>query len=641
MSRERASLDGSGTRRRNRAQAESTADTAAKAKAADVAPSARDTPSAAPPPLVTGDHVISSRTPSRSHEHEGDFSITGVEMPQAVGSPAQPSDEAAPEVADDADFGTVPSLPALPDAPPTLTGMQDSESNLVTGEHARILRRQIAKRRRDTSPDPVALGETHEISRSEVERIRLAAERRQEEESTADRGEFRQAASSVDRLQTNIWERKFNQARRTDPAGRILIGGRYQVDEELADGGMARVFRVQHVDLGKPFALKLIRDNLSENAAARQMFYREAQISSALEHPHIVQVTDFGVDDTLGAYIVMEYLQGVTLRAHLRRTGGLPLQQGLPLVIQIAQALHYMHGQGLIHCDVKSENVFLCRPPEGERQRILVKLIDFGLSKASAQNVRLASSEVAGTPEYIAPEQIRAVAPQPSMDVYSLGILFYEVLTGSTPYSGSPQDLLFAHLNARPVPPSERLPEPLDENVEQFVMRLIAKRPQNRPSSMGQVLYHLRTLSDMLGFGEARRVNARTGKLQTVTHGAPPSHQQAMVSCCPLPMFRVDDNGRLVAANHAFGEFVRAPRRELIGSSLGDTRLSYIYPDVMTVIRDICQNKTSTPVVRVVAFGGHGTTTTVRIVLMPEHDKSSPQHLSGIIHPLEKQPGDS
>ncbi len=531
-------------------------------------------------------------------------------------------------------------------APKTGAGPGEPEpaddSNLVTGEYAKALRRKVRK----ATPAPaaagkesLALGSTHEISASEIERITELAERAKaaadKEKAASDHHDEDSQTSHVDRMQTNIWERKLNQARRSDPGGRVLVDNRYLLNEEVAGGGMARVFEVLHVDLGKTFALKLIHDNLSEDPAARKMFYREAQVTSALDHPNIVQVTDFGVDDHLGAFIVMEYLKGMTLRAHLRQAGGLPLHQGIPIVLQIAQALHYMHGQGLIHCDVKSENVFLCRPPEGERQRIHVKMIDFGLSKHAVRGVKLASVEVGGTPEYVAPEQIQGMAPQPSMDVYSLGILFYEVLTGRTPFSGSPQDLIFAHLNARPVPLSERMPEPLDEQVEQFVMRMIAKKPAERPSSMAQVIYQLRTLADMLGYAEPRRAKPPTGKSRAPVLDEAAEHRQAMVRYCPLPMFRVDEAGTLVAANAAFSEFVRESRSKIIGLSLNETRLRYIYPDVVRDVQEAAGRKSSKPLVRIVAFGGKRGAATVRIVIVPEPQNGGKRYLSGIIHPLE------
>ena len=417
-----------------------------------------------------------------------------------------------------------------------------------------------------------------------------------------------------------------------------LIGGRYRPGEGLGDGGMARIFQAEHVSLGKQFALKVIQKEYWDDTQVREMFLREAVVASQLEHPNIVQVTDFGLDDQLGAYIVMELLKGQTLRAQINETRGMPISAVLDVMLQTASALHYMHNQNYVHCDVKSENVFLCRQPEGERQRHVVKLIDFGLSKAEALGAKLARSEVGGTPEYIAPEQIRGKAPQPSMDVYSLGVVFYEMLTGVLPFNGTAKELIQHHLKTPPPSVSEFMDEPPDEQVEQLIQQLLAKDPDKRPQSAGQVVYHLRTLADMLGLSHAntrRRQRTRTSPQKQTRELL---ELRAMVKHCPIPIFRVSTDGILQTGNRAFFEFVRMKAEQAVGMPLEETRLRIIFPEVADEIVTSAATGDTTPVVRTASFKHTAKPVSVKIMLMPESDDNGDiHHFTGIIHSLNPE----
>ncbi len=415
-----------------------------------------------------------------------------------------------------------------------------------------------------------------------------------------------------------------------------LIGGRYRPIESLGDGGMARLFKVEHVSLGKHFALKVIQKEYWDDAQVRQMFFREAKVASKLDHPNIVQVTDFGVDQTYGAYIVMELLKGQTLRARLNESP-VPVSAALDVMLQIASALHYMHNQNFIHCDVKSENVFLCRQPEGERQRHLVKIIDFGLSKAEALGAKLARSEVGGTPEYIAPEQIRGKAPQPSMDIYALGVVFFEALTGELPFYGTAKELIQHHLKTSPPKLGDFLDELPDEQVEQLVQQLLEKDPAKRPQSAGQVVYHLRTIADMLGLSHAharRRPTSTSPQKQTRAL----LELRAMVAHCPIPLFRVSADGILQTGNRAFFDFVRLEEQEAVGMPLEETRLRYIFPEVADRIVAAAATDSNVPVVRTARFERTDKPVSVKIMLMPEQDDHGDiHHFTGIIHSLNSE----
>ncbi len=444
----------------------------------------------------------------------------------------------------------------------------------------------------------------------------------------------RSTISNIEAIDTGVWDHAHRRQGTPSEPGERIIGGRYRLVDAVADGGMAHIFKVAHIDLGKIFALKVISREYTEDSDVRKMFEREARVASALEHPHIVQVTDYGVDKELGSYIVMEYLKGETLRNRARRQNGLPTKSAVAVLLQVAQALHYMHQQDFIHCDVKTENVFLCRPPDGGRERVIAKLIDFGLSRRIVDGARLATSELGGTPEYVSPEQIQGKAPRPSMDIYSLGVLAYEVLTGRPPFTGTPADMLFAHLNDAPVPPSQHMVEPLDEQLEQLVLRLLEKDPTKRPATMGRVAYHFRTLAEMLGAlptaqGPTTKDQAR---LQLAY-----DKLRAMVDNCPCPMFRLDSRAKIQEANRAFCEFIRLPQREVVGQSVGLTRLCYIYPEIDVEVMNAADSRAPSPIVRIVSFpGGSKGQVTVKILLVPEPTPTGRiAHFSGIIHPVD------
>ncbi len=361
-----------------------------------------------------------------------------------------------------------------------------------------------------------------------------------------------------------------------------VVAGRYRIADDLGAGGMARIYKVRHLHLGKEFALKIIHPEISVEARLRRAFYREAQVASQLDHPNIVHVTDFGVDKRRGAYIVMEYLRGQTLRQRLRHEGRMRVQAALDVGLQVAEAVHYMHEQSIIHCDLKSDNVFLIRASGEGRRRPTVKLIDFGLSRSEVLGAKLAQSEVGGTPEYMAPEQIRRHSPQPSIDVYALGILLYEMLTGTLPFTGSLEEVVRAQLNDPARPPSEVLEElgdePLDERAEALIMKALSKDSEERQGSMGQVIFELRTIMDMLGVPHARR---RAGVVRRPA-GVETDGPRLAFQHCPCPLFRLDRDASIMAANGAFCDFVKEPLERLLGKPLSATRIAPLYPDLRT-----------------------------------------------------------
>jgi eukaryotic-like serine/threonine-protein kinase len=258
------------------------------------------------------------------------------------------------------------------------------------------------------------------------------------------------------------------------------IEGRYRVESELGAGGVGTVYRAVHLKLGRPVALKVIQERFGANRELRQRFEREARALAALSHPHIVTVTDYGVlEDT--PYLVMELLDGQSLDELLKQGR---LEPGLArhVMRQLLSALEFAHGAGLVHRDVKPGNVFLQSVP-GSRPH--VKLLDFGLAKFVAPEGQRAlvtrAGQIVGTPCYMAPEQVAGEGKSASTDVYSAGIIFFEMLAGRAPFDGDAQEVMRQHLLV-PLPALESIcpDRTAAPELDVFLQRATAKRMQDR-----------------------------------------------------------------------------------------------------------------------------------------------------------------
>ena len=384
-------------------------------------------------------------------------------------------------------------------------------------------------------------------------------------------------------------------ARNSYPPERI-VGGRYIIEERVGEGGMGRIYKVRHRDLGKLFALKIIHQNLAQQPHIREAFYREARMAAAMSHPGIVQVIDFGVDNFHGAFIVMEYLQGETLADRLTREGTIEPKATCDIMLQCADALHFIHSLGVIHCDIKPENVFLCRfSGHGRDERKnAVRLLDFGLASRPEVDAKeiVAATTVAGTPTYLSPERISAQPPTPASDIYALGVLFYECLTGQPPFEGRLQDILQGHLRQEPVPPTQVLAArrggphiQLDWQLEALVLRALAKDPAARHRSAAELALQLRQL--MIEQGISRRIQA----LEHV--GSPRADLcEALVDACPLAMFIASPTCELLFGNAALGSLLGIPATDLRGK-LSTTLLGRWYPRIERDVRMVLNRQRS------------------------------------------------
>ena len=269
------------------------------------------------------------------------------------------------------------------------------------------------------------------------------------------------------------------------------LGERYRIVSLLGSGGMGDVYLAEHVLLGKRMAVKVLKPELSRDEDLVQRFQQEAIAASRIGQENIVSVTDFGRTPEGAFYFVMEALAGEDLGALLRRVVALPLERALPLLAQVARALCAAHAEGIVHRDLKAENVMVLARDDGTDW---VKVLDFGISKmsdaASASNPRLTQAGVLmGTPNYMAPEQARGEPVDARSDVYSFGILIYEVLTGTLPFQAPTLTaVLLKQMTEAPEPPSLRRPElGLPPELEATIMRTLEKDPARRPQTMAEV----------------------------------------------------------------------------------------------------------------------------------------------------------
>lgn len=267
-----------------------------------------------------------------------------------------------------------------------------------------------------------------------------------------------------------------------------LLNNRYQLLHTLGTGGMAVIYRAYDRMLERPVAIKILRQDFSGDEAFRERFRQEARAAANLSHPNIVTVHDFGFDDGR-IFIVMEYVPGTDLKAMIKQRGKFSVPETINLMVQACEGIGYAHRAGLVHCDVKPHNMMVT--PEGR-----LKVTDFGIARALASIRPDEQSEVVwGSPQYFSPEQAAGQAPSPASDVYSLGVILYEMLAGQLPFiSNDPEELARMHREVLPVSPRRYNPD-IPPQLEQIILKVLLKEPSQRYRSADQLGRVLRNIT--------------------------------------------------------------------------------------------------------------------------------------------------
>src|SRR5947207_4714742 len=270
-----------------------------------------------------------------------------------------------------------------------------------------------------------------------------------------------------------------------------VLGGRYKLDERIASGGMGDVWKGTDEVLGRTVAIKILLPSLLDEPGFAERFRGEARTMATINHPGVVDIYDYGSDPAAGAYLVMEYVEGDALSRTLARVGRLTPARTMALVAQAADALHAAHEMGVLHRDVKPGNLLV--RPNGT-----LVLTDFGIARSAMVGQLTAAGSVLGTASYISPEQASGATATALSDVYALGVVAYQCLSGHRPFEGdNPLEIAMRHVRENPPP----LPGDIPPAVRQIVERAMAKDPAARWPSASALAQVARRASAQLAAG--------------------------------------------------------------------------------------------------------------------------------------------
>jgi len=288
-----------------------------------------------------------------------------------------------------------------------------------------------------------------------------------------------------------------------DPLIDRTLDNKYLLEERLGEGGMGTVYRARHLLMDRPVAIKVLHPQFVDNEGARARFQLEARAAVLLHHANAVSVTDFGQTENGLVYIVMEFLNGHTLREILAKEAPLETARATSIMLQTSAAVAAAHNAGIIHRDLKPSNILVTKSSAAPA---IVKVLDFGIAKLAADilddedasAVTLPGTPI-GTPRYMAPEQYEGFDLTPAADVYSLGVILYEMLTGMAPFTGvSPIEIAIKHANDPPLRPRD-IVAGIPEDVERVILRALEKQPDARPSDAAEFRSELLETAERLG----------------------------------------------------------------------------------------------------------------------------------------------
>jgi eukaryotic-like serine/threonine-protein kinase len=266
-----------------------------------------------------------------------------------------------------------------------------------------------------------------------------------------------------------------------------LAGGRYRVERTVGQGGMAAVYLAHDEELDRPVAVKILAAHLGDDPTLRERFLREARMAARLSHPNIVQVFDAGEHDG-SPFIVMEFVEGETLADVARSDGRVAPVRVVDLALQVCGGLEHAHAAGLVHRDIKPQNLLL-------RSDGVVKIADFGIARAAEATKLTQIGSVLGTAAYLAPEQASGDPVTAAADVYSLGVVLYELLAGRTPYDFRTLPELVAKQREEPIPGIREAAPEVPARLEAVIMRCLARNPEYRPASAAELAHELAAAS--------------------------------------------------------------------------------------------------------------------------------------------------
>ena len=347
---------------------------------------------------------------------------------------------------------------------------------------------------------------------------------------------------------------------------------------------MGQVVKVKHLRLNKHFALKLMHADLSTDPAVREIFQREARLASALSHPNIVSIVDFGEDPDWGVFIVMELVEGDTLTQRLARHGALSVKITCDVTMQILDALRLSHSHDIVHADIKTDNVKCMATQSEERRSWSIMLLDFGMAQLASGSAER-RNRVSGTPEYLAPERVTGVPPTPAADIYAVGIIMYEMLTGEVPFADDdPTRVLEMQLRQTPRPVAEARGDTVPDALAAIIHKALAKDPRDRYATVEQMRAELRVFMTQAGLRQ------RVGRRRTATEvGETRADAAAAVfDALGIAVAGIRADGTFVVANPPMCRLFK--RADLEGTSVFDSFFGQLHPDLAGDLRRVAMD---------------------------------------------------